>query len=104
MKYTKVWGISLWYKWSRCPWQVKELSPALDIDGRPIGERWGWRFWKDGGMGRFGSGWVTSLGIRSSGTSVIIDWLFGSLRLTTIDPEVAKRELEEIRKRFASQD
>ena len=88
MQYKKIPGLRLWYKWVNCPWQIKTTSAILDIGGRAIGEKWGWKFWADGGMGRFGGGWLCKAGVVVGKASLIVEWVFGSLRVTWKDPKV----------------
>lgn len=60
---------------SRCPWH--RLDPHWSHpDDTP--ERYGWG--KIGGMGRFGGGWNYKFGLDIGGSTVILNWGFGSFR------------------------
>lgn len=92
VKYKKVPLVNLWFKGSRCPWHIKTSSAVLDLGGRKVGERWegGWRFWEDDGMGRFGGGWLCKAGVLVGKSSILIEWVFGSVWVTWVKPEEGK--------------
>ena len=87
--FRKVWLLSLWFKTDRFPWHTKMTTSAfgsLDPNAKKVGEKWGWRSSKIGGMGRFGGGWTWKLGIAFGGSCMIIDVIIGSILLTWRDP------------------
>jgi len=61
---------------SRFPWQKRDPHWSHPTDAAP---KWGWG--KTGGMARFGGGWDYKLGIAVSGRTIIVDLLFGSVRI-----------------------
>lgn len=66
---------------SRFPWQRRTIMALLsDPKTEAVGIKYGWR--GTPGMGRFGGGWNWKLGIQWGGSSVIIDVLVGSIRIT----------------------
>jgi len=62
---------------SRWPWQLR--NPHFASKSQP-GDKYGW-FNLDG-MGRFGGGWNFKLGIMIGGSTIIIDLIFGSIRIS----------------------
>ncbi len=82
LKYRKVFGLKLWYKFDRCAWQINLQNHKR---GEPL-KRWGWKPWKDKGHGRFGGGWSWKLGLIGSSSTMIIEFFFGSVRITRKEP------------------
>jgi hypothetical protein len=62
-----------------CPWQERGAFWA-NPEGT-TGKKWGWNPFKDGGMGRFGGGWMIKFGVLIGGSTTIIDFGVGSLRI-----------------------
>lgn len=63
---------------SRWPWQKRPpfwANPASYKEG----DNWGW--FNTGGMERFGGGWIAKLGIQISRTTIVLDLVFGSIRI-----------------------
>lgn len=66
---------------SRCPWQRAE--PHWSHNGKtPV--RYGWG--RLPGLGRFGGGWDYKLGLSIGGSTLLVDWLFGSFRFVWSKP------------------
>lgn len=66
---------------SRFPWQRRKSMAILsDPKTEAVGTRYGW--FGSNGMGRFGGGWNWKLGITAGGKTMIIDLVFGSIRIT----------------------
>lgn len=68
--YLKLPFLNLYVKGSRCPWHEKSE-----------GVKYGWNPYKDAGWGRFGGGWKWKLGIMAGGSTLIVEWIFGSTRI-----------------------
>lgn len=66
---------------SRCPWQ--RVPAHWSHDGKTP-KRYGWG--NVPGMGRFGGGWQYKLGMQWGGRTLIIDWIFGSIRICPATP------------------
>lgn len=69
---------------SRWPWQWY-LEPDATRAVTPQGRRYGW-FGKSTLLGRFGGGWTWKLGIEAGGSTVILNLLFGTVRITWASP------------------
>jgi hypothetical protein len=72
-------------KASRWPWQTRTSAALLSCPKtEAVGQKYGWRTTK--GMGRFGGGWNWSLGIEIGGSTIILNLLFGAIRITWSKP------------------
>ena len=67
---------------SRWPWQ-KDEGHWASTNGR-----YGWRCKNP--LGRFGGGWTYKLGFAFSGQTLLIDLLFGSIRISAYKPKATK--------------
>lgn len=84
-RYRKIPGLRLWVKASRWPWQGYGWRGTSDKIRAPLA-----------GGARFGGGWRYKLGISIGGKSVLVELIFGMLTFVTKDPEVTRRELDEL--------
>lgn len=67
-------------RFERWPWMVRTHKAWLSGPDENVGDRYGWLPTK--GMGRFGGGWNWSLGFEASSTTVILNLLFGYIRIS----------------------
>lgn len=69
------------FKWSRCPWHT--IDPVWS--SKPgHKEKYGWNPWTDPGAGRFGGWWVLKCGIVLGRSEMIVEWIFGTLRISWV--------------------
>jgi len=74
-------GNRLFYA-SRCPWQVKTHA-SLMCDPEMVGKKYGWGSGKK--TNRFGGGWSYKFGLQIGGSTVILDWGWGSFCTRKVD-------------------
>lgn len=72
----------VWIRPERFPWQIRRHAAALSSPSevKAVGAKYGWR--ATDGTGRFGGGWNWKLGIDFGGSSMIINLIFGYVRVT----------------------
>jgi hypothetical protein len=74
---------------SRWPWQWY-LAPDPKRAHTPQGKRYGWN--PDSvAMSRFGGGWSWKLGVSFGGKTILLDLLFGIVRITWHKPAPVKQ-------------
>lgn len=66
----------------RWPWQTRKYAAMISGPDERVGQRYGWKPTR--GTGRFGGGWNWSLGFRAGSTTVILELLFGIIRITRL--------------------
>lgn len=64
----------------RWPWQVRKSSAWMATPDEAKGQKYGWKPTK--GMGRFGGGWNWELGVSIGRASVILNLLYGMVRIS----------------------
>lgn len=84
--YTKIPLVHVWVSASRWPWQGYGWGGTSDIVTAPLASG-----------ARFGGGWKWKLGIDCGGSTVILNLVFGMIRITTSDPAVIAAVWEKFR-------
>ena len=64
----------------RWPWQVRRSVALMSGPDEKKGEKYGWKPTK--GTGRFGGGWNWALGFEASSSTIILNLLFGTVRIS----------------------
>ena len=98
-RYHKVPFVPVWFQLSRWPWQYKTTSAWLDVGGRKVGTKWGWKI-NQGGMGRFGGGWNIQLGISIGRSTMLVYLIYGTIRFTMKDPAITAAEVKSAMERL----
>ena len=85
--YHKVPFVPLWWRSSRWPWQRGydwrgQVSPTAPLNA---------------GGARFGGGWRWCLGIEIGGSTVVLNFLYGIVTVTTNDPAVEATKWDALR-------
>lgn len=69
---------------SRWPWMRRKSVGLLEFDAK-VGDKYGWR--RNSTMGRFGGGFQWNLGVHIGRYTVILELLFGSIKIGWYEPK-----------------